>query len=600
EFTSPQIKWELSGGKINLGGLVIDSSMMRMTIDQKKRGDVPRRFREGRSTALVTNVSFYWPSVMSRTGRLTAESEAGKVIWSTSIDEGKRADWSASLRSDDDKILKAHSGSPWGILDVDTKSAFLKSGTRFRFCLTKIVASNERFRACSPFHEATRSGDSIRVEPVGEPKTETVFVGKDALGPRATVNFPEGRQIDFKIQFANGAFVLISSRPIPVKFLDVVLSMDGETLILTGQGTKPLGQVKDLQVPPNHFWSATGIETDVVWQMSIPRDTPTLRVLGAWNVPFVYLIRYESLPREDDRIYINTRTGSGTYVDGARIRVLSPQGAKLTSKETKVERRGGIKSKEFRWNFQAKERGKNNRSRIIIDGQGDDSRDWVAHYQLYRGFPFELSGRLTGIVSANFETVLIGEAAAGAWFERFFGSDSYYLSERRWGMNARYFRALQAFAFSGDAASLNEFSVLNVDLRYNLIPGIWNRDELVGLVVSSELIEVAGLKANLAGAGFYWARTMPRIFDDLFNIFFFFRYPKYVDMELIYYPLSTANDVSAGSSYNLNFHGKVFWTPRIYGEAGFGLKRFNYVVKSAESEVNVGTAYGTIGLGFIF
>lgn len=601
EFTSPQIKWELTNGeKINLGGLVFSSSSIRLTVNQVNRDDIPRRYREGHDSAVVTNISFQWPSIMSRTGRLTVVSDAGKVLWSTNVDESARRRWLTGLKADEDNALKAHYKDSWGVLDIDPNTAFLANGTRFRFCLNRAVAKGERIRICSGLHSTFRVADKIEIRPVKSNATATVFVGKNSYGPRATVNFPPGRPIAVKVQFRDGSTVQFSSRPLQVKFLDIVFSSEGETLTLTGKGPKPLGKVTDLVVPPNHFWSATGIEKETIWQLSIPRDLPLLRVLGAWNVPFTYLIKYTALPKEEDRLYINTRTGSGTYVDNARIRVLSPKGSKVSSAERSVSPRNVENDKEYRWNFMAPESGKNNRARITVQGTGAESRNWVAHYQLYRGFPYEFSGRLTGIVAATLETVLIGEVAGSAWFERAFGSDSYYLSERRWGASARYFRAMQAFAFSGDAAALNQFSVLNTDLRYNLIPGIWNRDELFGLVTSMEMVDIGGMKANLVGAGAYWARTMPRVFDDLFNILPFFRYPKYVDVEFVLYPMSLSNDVEAGMSYNLNFHGKVFWTPRFYGEAGFGIKQFDYIQRSADSEVSISTAYGTIGLGLVF
>jgi hypothetical protein len=444
----------------------------------------------------------------------------------------------------------------------------------------------------------SRDGESLNLEPLNESKDPNVFIGKDAIGTRATVNFPEDRKIDLRVVLGSGSWVHLSSRPLEVKFLDIVASKDSETIILTGKGPKPLGKVKILEVPPNHFWSATGVAKEVIWQLQIDRDLPTLRVLGAWNVPFAYLIRYQDLPREEDRVYINTRTGSGTYVSNPSIRTLAPSGAKVTTKESTTKRLSG--KNEYLWTFHAKDAGKSNNARLLIEEPDDDGSKWVAHYQLYRGYPWEFSGRLTGIVAATLETVFIGEAASSRWFERLLGSDNYYLSEKRWGVTARYFKALQAFTFQGDAAALTEFSVANMDLKYNLIPGIWNRDELFGLVLSAEMVNISGLEANLGGLGAYWARTMPKIIDDIFNWLPFFRCPKYVDMELIYYPLALSPDVEPGSSFNLNFHGKVFWSPRIYGEAGFGLKRFNYVQKTEESDVAVGTAFGTIGLGFIF
>ncbi len=152
---------------------------------------------------------------------------------------------------------------------------------------------------------------------------------------------------------------------------------------------------------------------------------------------------------------------------------------------------------------------------------------------------------------------------------------------------------------------MSEFSVLNIDLKYHLLPGLWHRDELVGITLSTERISISGLTVMLMGSGVYWARTMPKIFDDLFNLLPLMEYPKYVDMEFIYYPISLTSGTDGGLSFCLNFHGRVFWTERFYGELGFGLRNYQFVTPSQTrpgetAKISLLTSYGTAGLGFIF
>jgi hypothetical protein len=132
------------------------------------------------------------------------------------------------------------------------------------------------------------------------------------------------------------------------------------------------------------------------------------------------------------------------------------------------------------------------------------------------------------------------------------------------------------------------------------VRGVWNRDELFGLIASYQTVKFSSVGANLGGVGVYWARTMPRVFADLFELVPILDYSKYVDVEFIYYPMAMGNKTEAGSSYNLNFHGKVFWSKRLYGEAGFGLKQFEFSDLSQSAGVAFSTAYGTVGIGFIF
>jgi hypothetical protein len=233
----------------------------------------------------------------------------------------------------------------------------------------------------------------------------------------------------------------------------------------------------------------------------------------------------------------------------------------------------------------------------VKPSQEAEAKSWIAYHEMYRAYPYEISGRLTGVATSDRQTVLLMEAAGAAWFEGLFGTGDW--SFHRWGAATRYFRSMSSMQISSDT-TVSEFSALNVDLKYSLIRGMWNRDELFGGVLSTQMVTLGPTKANLLGGGAYWARTMPKVFDDLFNYLPFMKYPKYVDMEFILYPMSLSSSATAGTSFNLNFHGKVFWTQRLYGEAGFGMKRFAYTDKSQDTDVTLNTLYGTVGLGLIF
>ena len=55
-----------------------------------------------------------------------------------------------------------------------------------------------------------------------------------------------------------------------------------------------------------------------------------------------------------------------------------------------------------------------------------------------------------------------------------------------------------------------------------------------------------------------------------------------------------------GDDYALNFHGKVLWTPRFYGEAGFGIKKYYFLQKQTQQGASLNTFYGTLGIGLNF
>jgi len=65
--------------------------------------------------------------------------------------------------------------------------------------------------------------------------------------------------------------------------------------------------------------------------------------------------------------------------------------------------------------------------------------------------------------------------------------------------------------------------------------------------------------------------------------------------------LSTTNSkMSIGANSALNFHGKVFWTPSIFGEAGFGIKKYAFTNTTTATQLSLSSFYATVGLGVNF
>lgn len=209
-----------------------------------------------------------------------------------------------------------------------------------------------------------------------------------------------------------------------------------------------------------------------------------------------------------------------------------------------------------------------------------------------------VAGRFTAVQMAG-SFIFMGEGAYNHWFEDIFGWTNYWLSRQRWGVSAKYFQSFNQLKVSaaGDTAPL---TVLTVDLKYRFTPGLWGRDESVGAMLSYQDVGFGAAKAPMLGVGGFWARSMPKVFDDFFNLLPFMRYPKWVDMEFIYYASSMSSSVTLNAPMSLNFHGKVLWTERIFGEAGFGLKRYGFADSAANQKAELNSFYGTVGLGVNF
>ncbi|MEK7357516.1 MAG: hypothetical protein AAB250_13775, partial [Bdellovibrionota bacterium] len=503
----PQIKWEMIGGsRINMGGLKMQASQIRFVVDQTQR-NVEGRMRTS------TNVSFSWPEALTSKGVLTIESGDQKVKWRQAVTPKKKATWKNLVSNRPD--LKAHAKSLWGItIASGALMKALSAGGNFRMCLVRKASKLEQLRVCSGYINLQNSAGRFDVTQL-RPKSEAnVYVAGKPAGPRGLLNFSPGRAVRLRVAFNDGSKVEIASQPASLNLLDVVESKDGREIILTGIKTMPLGKKKLISRPERHFWSATGIDQETTWQIAIPQEAPTVRVLGMFNLPFTFIFNFEKLPKESDRVYIRNGVADGTYSDQPVLFGYSPNNDFVLSREKEAH---NTEPTLFDWTFNAPNIASFNRARIMIKNRTDQSKQWIAHHRLYRGRPYEASSRLTGVLSSTGQTVILGEIAAGAWFESLGFTQNDIISRQRWGAAARHFRSLTSIDI-GAGQSITEFTSTNIDLKYNIYRGVWNRDELVGLIGSVEQVSINGIAGMLYGGGGYWARTMPKFFADLFDL----------------------------------------------------------------------------------
>lgn len=602
KLASPQLKWLMydKGNRININGLRIGSTAIAFNLDQWKRSETPWRFQgDSQEGEFVTNISFRWPSLLSRDGSVTLETLAGEVRWTTEVTKEQSEQWQNKIRvrnASYQKLLEKHRRTFWGITDIPNElRTTLSEGGPFRLCLNQKNSDLAQLKVCSSPFRIRVNGGALSAENARPVQRATVLVDNLDVGPRGIVNFRVGKTFTLRVNFASQSFIEISSQPIDLKLIDVVQTQDESEIILTGEGARPLGKLRMIRHPASHFWAATGVKKEPVWQLAMPREAPLVRVLGAFNMPFTMLFRFDMLPKESDRVFVKKSPSNGTYSSTPLVFGFSPLPVTVQSQESAAS---NTSPQRFEWTFAAPAQGSENRARLTVQSPNEE-RPWVTHQTLYRGYPFEASGRLTGVVTSSAQMVALGEIAASAWFESLFGMKNEILSHQRWGLTSRYFKALSSITLEENQV-IDNFSAINMDLKYNILRGMWNRDELFGLILSYQRVDLTPLNANLLGGGVYWARTMPKIFDDFFNLFPLMEYPKYVDVEFIYYPMSMTSTTQPGASYSLNFHGKVFWGKRLYGEAGFGLKTFEFTDTAARSSASFSTAYGTAGLGLMF
>jgi hypothetical protein len=423
--------------------------------------------------------------------------------------------------------------------------------------------------------------------------------------------------VSFYAQSTEGISYEFFARPKTFELTEAYEKANGNIAIVS-PGSRPsapsvtIRKYVEGQISQYLWWISTIGDFREFWEAEVPKSSPVLYIPGEGAGVFRQEFVVGKLPKEDQRIYLEKETPFSTYVDGTRLYLNNLGGVRPKTKQNSVTLRS---EDEASWYFRARKSGQVNNAKIEFESeQGLIS----GQFDLHKGYPGEISARLGFQYGSTGDLILLGEGALSYWYENLFGWNNYWLGRHRWGTSYRNSRTLSEFKIKeksetdGVVVESTRQGILaaqSLDIKYRLSPGLWGRDETWGLIAGVDLLRYSDFDSNRLGFGVLWARSMPRVFDEIFNLFPFMQFPKFVDAELIVYPtlISSPNvSIAKGTNFNLNFHGKVLWTPRFFGEAGFGLRSLSLSRKFAGSEAATGkkleyfAVYGTAGLGFNF
>jgi hypothetical protein len=396
-----------------------------------------------------------------------------------------------------------------------------------------------------------------------------------------------------------------------VNIIDLV--QDGEMVEVTGFGNPPVGDVRVVRRDSPDFWDFLNFLPTIgdfrnFWQIRVPAESPVLYLRGEGGFPFRQELYLKEIPKKADRVFLSPDQKTSTYASEVKLEGRrSDSAARVASRQSEALNFGEGK---FEWRFAAPKKGAFNRATLQVrpaeakPGAGGTIKPWRAYSEIYRAYPGHVSGRGTTVVGTDGSVLVLAEASAAYHFEDLFGWQNRLLSVQRWALAARHFQSIVTLNSRGETEGESvDLSVTNMDLRYRISPGVWGRDATVGLVGGLQAVNFVGFNVQMAGGGAFWARSMPEIFDRVFNILPFMRYPKWVDMELLWYPVSLSAGRETLFTFALNLHGKVQWSQQWFGEAGFGFKNFNWKdlsVPGRERQPALGVGYASMGIGYQF
>ncbi|MBL7556444.1 MAG: hypothetical protein JNM24_11535 [Bdellovibrionaceae bacterium] len=406
----------------------------------------------------------------------------------------------------------------------------------------------------------------------------------------AVANMPVRAYFELK----GGVVYEMVNQPKAIEFIEVV--QEDAKFKFFGTGNLPFGAIKkerqSISFLNNLFPldSTIGDFRDFYYLIVSSADlNPSISTEGQAGGLFQYYLNLENVPKSADRIYFINNTSNATYLDRYRLYGSSKKKVKFTSGELAKSNTNN----EFQWITTLAKKGEFNTATLEYETE-DCSRN-RAYFEVYRGFSQEFSLKLTGIKTET-QFITLGEVTYNKWFEDF-GSKPGSLLYQRLGIGLNYFKSFNDIEL-GEDGSNSALESQSLALKYRFSPGLWNWDESWGALLSYQTIKYETFTTPIAGAGVFWARSMPKLFDSVFNLLPMFRYPKWVDMDFIYYPASLDSKIKTTGSMLLNFHGKILWTKKIYGEAGFGYKA--YSLENADVRTELRSLYLTLGLGLDF
>jgi len=560
QLQDPTLEYEFANdGSFRIGNAVFDADLVDLTLVKNKKYE------------LQTS----WQRKFVPNGKIVLKAK-DKVLESKKIDDGD---------IQKDKGRRLHVFYKFELSEKDL--ANYQKMNPVRMCLFKSYEKDMSAGFCSAKYNITgdaKSGYGLEVQKASITEPRVLVAGKAANSKGSITPQKDNLKISINTQLPTGNMIHIETAPSDPGYYDVVSGDSEKTAIISGTGQHPLGSKVAIA---RSFWRAP-----------VPLNQGSLYYPGIGGFPLKQSIGFsKKLPTEKLRPKVEPPLHRSTTTKHAKAHFsldneLKP--SKIFSSEWKVLRHN---HNYFDWDSMAKEKGRYNRSHILVTLNDDRYPDeYSAYTNVYGGYPFELSGKISAL-SATSSNIFVGEFDGTAWIEQLFNWESRGLSVQRWGVSAKYLKSLNSGTdIYGNPITL---TCLNVDLKYRLTQGVWLHDPVFGASLGYQSVTYSSYLGTMAGVGAFVGMPMPLFLDNLINFFSWLRYPKWIESEFQYYfmPLSS---ITLGTNYNVFLRAKIFPKPNFFFEGAVGLKQFAYSDTAGSYTIGVGAFMSTIGLGLEF
>lgn len=569
QLYGPYIKYNFLKEPYSIGSYELDLLDIRLELDDSQK------------------LTAMWPRYILNYGELKVINRDGRILLSEAMEETEL--------EGDDKYYQY-------ILKDQSQSLQETLGTDFQICIEQIFQESH-VKACSDFLKIS-GGTTQRVQNDSSHITVKINGGKSPKNTQISLG-PQQKRVHLKIASKTGFTIDIKDRVRHIKLENLAIDpLEKRIGVIDG-----LGSVRPTQLTlKDRLFSFIKEKNDFRSQYKNANQWPQdLEDAEMEFSPFaqgagiqLYGLILTKIP-PPFQFKINEDAPIATYRSLVELR-----GTKAENEVLAARQRNELlihnNQKEFIWRFPAPKKGGINQNYISLQHKG---KDFYFSQRIFRAHSTSLSGALGLSTSPTLDIVPGYNFSAEHWFERIWNNNKY--SFQRLGIAANVYETIEGFKPKDDYPEKISINPIHLDMLYRFSSGVRPVQSSFGLGLRYQNFTLfrsinPDISAQLLGVGAFWHTAPQKIVDDIFNIVPFLRYPKWMEVSFFYYPM-TFSDVDLGLSFSWQLKGKMFFAKSWFLEASFNVNSVSFKKRTTLGTIDqfgIGTAHGTVGLGYLF
>lgn len=535
----------LDEDRLKVGDILIDASQITFQIE-------PSAQIKG-----TYNIRFTWPAGLLKEGSISIKNNSGKAVLNTAITtENIKVSQEVPQTGDEEKLRSEIAtlnidGIPSSTIDDMKYFPFMV------FCIYKESDDTRLYLCSKELYLSSQQGQMIVKPRSTTKKTAQIEINGKIVGNQGIIYLDDkSENVAFKAQTQTGAFLEVETSKKDVDFKDVVISDDGEKLILTASGAEPVDEKKVKKISAQE------------WQIALPKARPVLYLKGNGDIPMrqEFYIR-GPLPKEKNRPFLSSRSAERTYSSKLSFSGVSPEGTqvKIGDKDTQANLEA-TKKNQFLWTVQDIPAGQENRRYLNVTSEG---QNFVVGYDMFRGLPFGLGLGAQYLTSSG---VAFGSVNFDWWVENFLGLNANW-SRFHWGVSLSRDQHLT------ESESVAKVDITTFELLWRQQDGFDLIDETWGLSLPLKMIQGPSASALTFGVGGFISKKPWRWLKPIM---------QWSELELQYHLGSSGSDFKVKSAYALS--AKAYWkgSARTHWFYGISLSDYKYEPAASKEDLQFG------------